>query len=167
MRGAKPWMATFVGTGVLTFAATLAMCWPTTTQADDPVAQLVAHGTVAAAQTKVGEMLASSKLVPDPRRPGRWLVEVEVRNDTDRAQSGKIEAVLTEVDYQPMARVMPMPRSVWTHPESVTVGSHERVVRRLPLPDGLSKQIAASKAASDKPMAARKQFSAAVRSVGG
>jgi hypothetical protein len=167
MRGTMRWVATFAGTGLLTCAATLAVFWPTTTQADDPVAQLAQHGSIAAAQTKVDGMLASSKLVADPKRPGRWLVEVEVRNDTDVARSGKIEAVLTEVDYQPMARVMPMPRSVWSQPENITVGSHERIVRRLPLPDGLCKQIAASKVGSDKAMAPRKQFNAAVRAIAG
>lgn len=167
MRSSKRWLATFAAGGLLAFTTTMAWLWPAETHADDPAAQLAQQRAFAPSEAKIDGLLASSKLVEDPKHKGRWFVEVEVQNDTGEARSAEVEAVLTEVDFQPMARVMPMPRAVWHERAEVSVGSGERAVRRFPIPAEVCRRIGTNAGKKDGPMAARTRFDARVRPVHG
>ena len=167
MRPSKLWLATFAAGGLLAFTTTTALLWPAETNADDLAADLAQQRAFAPPQTKIDGLVASTDLVEDPKHKGKWLVELEVRNDTGEARTAEVEALLTEVEFQPMARVMPMPKAVWHQRAAISVGSGERSVRRFPVPVNICQRIGATVGKKDGPMAAQTEFEARVRPVHG
>lgn len=166
MRWNVPSLQWITGSAVLSCASVLALVWPAETHADDPAALVTGQAAIARNTTKIGPLLASSRLIADDKHPGSWLVEVQVRNPGKTAASAEVEAFLSAVDYNPMARIAPMPQVVWSQKQVVQVGAGETSVARLALPAKLSAAIRKDSAGSNKengPSAARTQYVAGVK----
>jgi uncharacterized RDD family membrane protein YckC len=165
MRWNLPSLSWVTGSAVLSCASVLALVWPTPTHADDPAALVAGQAAVARNTTKIGTLLASSRLVADDVHPGCWLIEVEVRNPGTTPERPEVEAFLSAVDYNPMARIAPMPQVVWSQKQRIQVGAGETAVVRLALPSRLSAAIrkdAAGSSKEDGPKA-RTQYVAGVK----
>jgi hypothetical protein len=145
-------MATFQNTrsvlavAAVTCAATLAVAWPTDTHADG-VESLAEAEDIGADTTKVGALLATTRLVQDEKAKGKWYLEIKVENTSDEGrQTAELnEEVLKMVFTPSMGRSGPIPTVAYKVHDKVEVLPNETAVVRHPLPGWLGLQISNSR----------------------
>lgn len=133
---------TFLFAAAASCGLTLAVVWPTETQADDVKGAVDDGATLAPNEIKKGALIAASNLVQDERIKSRWYLELVVRNTTKEGpETAHFKPCVEMGEYEPMGRGAPPPSSVWNSEESVTVPPGETVVVRKAIPSGLSWRI--------------------------
>jgi hypothetical protein len=136
-----------LGTALVAAAAVFAAAWPAETHADGlyetlELEQAARDDLFATSATELGSLVAVTRLVPDDKRPGRYYLEVLVRNKTSEgAESAQIEAGLERTAYSPMSRGAPPPTVVWKTKEIFRVPAGETVAKRFAIPAGLAAKI--------------------------
>ncbi len=147
MRRVASTLGVFLASAVLSFCAVMMFGWPADTWADDAEPAPVAAGT-----TKIGPLLAASRLVQDDRVKGKWYIELSVSNTTgERAETADLEACLERQVFNPMARG-PAPASiVWSDRQAVTVPAGQTIVVRRAIPAALAAQVTKARASQAAP----------------
>jgi hypothetical protein len=156
----KDWskqLAAVVGVAAMTFSASLALLWPTETQADDEEAAVEQDDGVADNETIIGKIDATSRIVRDERLASTWYLEMKIENkDLLNPQSADVQGTILAMDLRAeMSRVPPMPKVIFKCDQSVVVAAGETAVRRCTLPAGLAKKVAAVYTKKAPPMANR------------
>jgi hypothetical protein len=157
MNGGSKQLAVLVGVAAMTFSASLALLWPTETQADDQEAAVEQTDDVADNETIIGKINATSRIVRDERVASTWYLEMKIENkDPLHSQSADVEGMVLAMDTRPaMERVMPMPKTIFKCDESVVVAAGETVTRRCTLPASVAKKVAAVYTKKGAPVANR------------
>ncbi len=136
-----------LGSALVAASAILAAGWPAETHADglyETLEQQQAEQDelFASGATTLGSLLAVTRLVPDQKKPGRYYLEILVRNKTgEGSESTQVEACLERTAYSPMDRGGPPPSVVWKTKEIIRVPAGETVAKRVPIPQGLGWKI--------------------------
>ena len=136
-----------LGSALVAASATLAAGWPAETHAEgmyETLEQQQAEqdNLFANNATEFGSLLAVTRIVPVDKQPGRYELEILVRNKTgEGAESAQIEACLERSAYSPMDRGAPPPSVVWKTKQIFRVPAGETVARRIPVPKGLGLKI--------------------------
>jgi hypothetical protein len=136
-----------LGSALVAATAVLAAGWPAETHADGlyetlELQQANDDDRFANGATELGSLLAVTRLVADDKRPGRFYLEILVRNKTSEgAESAQIEVGLERTAYSPMSRGAPPPTVVWKTKEIFRVPAGETLTKRFSLPAGLSARI--------------------------
>jgi len=139
---------TFAAAAVATLAAALAVAWPTPTHADgaSPLATYTVGGW------KIGDVIASGDIKADRTAKSGWVVIVTARNEADHPEKVALETDVTRVAMSPMVRAAPMPTTVWSTTEPVTVAAHATITRRYEIPVAIATQIGAARAQAKAPV---------------
>lgn len=139
-------LGTVIGTALVTCVVVLAGAWPRYLQADDAETQVAQEEDIGADTTKLGEILAHSRLVEDTAVKGKWYVEVKVQNTSGEAGGTvDIEESVQKATYTAsMGRSGPIPTVAWKTHQKVEVGAKETKTVRQELPGWLGWQISAS-----------------------
>jgi hypothetical protein len=136
-----------LGAALVAASAILAAGWPAETHADGlyetiEQEQAAKDELFAGNATVLGSLLAVTRLVPDQKQPGRYYLEILVRNKTgEGTESAQIEACLERSAYSPMDRGAPPPSVVWKTKEIFHVPAGETVAKRIPIPKGFGWKI--------------------------
>jgi hypothetical protein len=141
-------LGTFAGFSVATLVATLAVAWPIPTHADgaSPLATYTVGGW------KIGDVVASGDIKADRSAKSGWVVIVTARNEADHPEQVALETDVTRVAMSPMVRAAPMPTTVWSTTEPVTVPAHAAITRRYEIPVAIATQIGAARALAKAPI---------------
>lgn len=139
-------LGTVLGVGVVTCAAALAGAWPTTTQADDVETQVAQEQDIGVDTTKLGEMMAKSRLVEDDKVKGKWYVELKVQNTSkEELAAVEIDETVQKASWAAsMGRSGPIPTMAWKTHQKVQVPAGETKTVRQELPGWLGWQISNS-----------------------
>ena len=142
-----------LGSALVAASAILAAGWPAETHAEglyETIDQQQAEQDelFSSSATEFGSLLAVTRLVPDDKQPGRYYLEILVRNKTgEGTESAQIEAVLERMAYSPMDRGSPPPTVAWKTKQIFRVPAGETVAKRVAIPQGLGWKISQSKKA--------------------
>lgn len=158
-------VVTVLGFAAVTAAAGLGVAWPHTTYADgeQPVAEYTPEGY------KIGAVVVKGDLVRDTKSKTGWVVVVVANNKSDQVATVALETDLTRTVANPMARVAPMPQTIWNQTDTVTLAAHQQIVRRYDVPASIASQVTTAKtqdaAQAKQPpqMRARVAFTVAIR----
>ena len=145
--------ATVFGFAAASALGTLAFAVPGTTFAD-PVVQVTNEGT------KIDNVLLNGKLEKDAKSKTGWTLVVTAENKSDKAETVALVADVTRTVAQPMGRVMPMPVSVWQDKETVALGAHEKITKRVEVNAALAKSMNDAAANEAKLTGPQAQFAA-------
>jgi hypothetical protein len=131
---------TLAAAAVAACAVTLALGWPTPTHADgaSPFVQYMVDGT------KIADVVAKGTVARDPKSKTGWSITVKATNEADHAEEVPIETDLMRRTMSPMARAAPVPQTVWSQKETVTVPAHGTVALRYDVPAAFVPQLAAA-----------------------
>jgi hypothetical protein len=145
----------FIATATIAAAVTTLVGWPSQVNADGKAKAAarqqsklaVAAGApqnapLAKNEAKLGDLVISAELAPSDTTTAGRVVHLECRNPTAQRISGNVEIELTRTRGLAMERVMPQPQIAWRHPESVSVEPGETLIRDVPLPKNIGKEVA-------------------------
>ena len=146
MIGWKNWLFGVAASGVVACASGLACFWPTETQADDAESAVVGQKDIGRNTTRIGKILATTRLVHDEKAKSKWFIEIEVQNtNPEGRETAELEEEVMRTTYQSMGRTMSANSTVaWRTREKVEVMPGEKLVLRHELPAPLGSQLAAS-----------------------
>jgi hypothetical protein len=123
-----------------TAAVTLALAWPTTTNADGnvPLVQYTANGT------KLNDVVVKGQVERDPKAKAGWVVVVTATNNANHSETIPLETDLSQTISSPMARVPATPQNVWSTTETVTLSAGQTMTKRYELPAEVAAKVAAA-----------------------
>jgi hypothetical protein len=140
-----------LGSALVAASAILAAGWPAQTYAEglyETIDQQQAEQDelFSSNATELGSLLAVTRLVPDDKQPGRYYLEILVRNKTGEGEeSAQVEATLERTAYSPMDRGSPPPTVAWRTKQLFHVPAGQTVAKRVAIPQGLGWKISQSK----------------------